>query len=133
MKGAWKLWGDLPEPVRRELRAIYRDLRREYRVPPSRLSRRLLKAAAEAWAVADAVSGEAAQVALARRGGRGRRPSAGQVRTAAKRQGLQLLTLREALGRLEALAGARRPPTPDELLDAANRAIAEDLARDGDE
>lgn len=107
-RGVWSLWADLPEPARGELRAIYRDLRAEYRldrVSSRRLARRLAKTAAEAWAAADAVSQEAAAVALKRRAGLGRRPSVKHVRAAAKRQGLQLQTLRDALMRLKELAG----------------------------
>jgi hypothetical protein len=104
-QGSWTLWADLPEPARTALRAIYRDLRQEYRlgtvpVVSQRLVRRLAKSAAEVWAVADVFSEEAAALALKRHGAKGRRPNLKAVRTAAKRQGMQLGSLADALARL---------------------------------
>jgi hypothetical protein len=97
-------WGDVPQPTRRHLRAILRDLGTVYDLR-GLLAWRLAQQAAELWLVTRGVSLEAALTSEQRRQGRGRRANRKTVNAVAKRQGQHLETLTKTLAQLEALAG----------------------------
>jgi hypothetical protein len=125
-RGVWALWQDVPEPTRSELRLVYRDLRATYNLS-TRLTRRYAKQVAELWVVAGGVSQEAARVAGQRHTGRGRRAKRQVVNAVAKRQGLHLESLDEALAQLEAMAGRRNGHSDDPVSE-----LLASLKRDGD-
>jgi hypothetical protein len=109
-------WEDVPQPTRRRLRAILRDLGTVYDLR-SRLAYRLGQQVAELWLVTRGVSVEAALTSEQRRRGRGRRANRRLVNAVAKRQGMHVDSLNKALAQLEALAGPRRSADPlDQVL-----------------
>ena len=99
-------WGDVPQPTRRRLRAIYRDLDAVYDLR-GHLAYRLARQVCELWMVAEGVSLEAATTSEQRRRGRGRRATRRLVNAVAKRQGQHVESLTKTLAQLEALAGRR--------------------------
>lgn len=98
-------WEQVAEPARSELRALYADLGAEVPFSSKRLAERWAKLTAEAWAMADGVSQEAAVLAVRRRTGTGRRPTRQVVASAARRQALQIDTAAKALSTLRELTG----------------------------
>jgi len=106
--GVWTLWDDTPPPVRKALRAVYRELRAEHAGLTSPLAKRYAKSTAELWAVTDALSQEAAVLALTRKTGQGRRANRRLVQQAAKRQALHLGSLDGALAKLAAIVAKDR-------------------------
>jgi hypothetical protein len=113
-------WQEVPQPVRRRLRAIYHDLNARYDLR-DRLTYRLAKQVCELWLVVEGVSLEAAQTSEQRRWGKGRKATRLRVNATAKRQGQHLETLTKTLERLEALAGKHGTHT-NPLIDLARSA-----------
>lgn len=125
-RGQWTLWADVPEPARRQLRAIYRELRTKYK-PQGRLSRTAAKLTAELVFTTAAASEAGVFAVVKRERGRGRRPSTRQVNAALKRGALQLGSLDKMLpgGLAELLAGRNgHSQTPDEILAEFHREAA---------
>lgn len=123
-RGVWRLWADVPEPARGQLRGLYRELRTKYR-PHGRLGRAAAVLATETAFTALAAF-EAGVVAVVKRGtGRGRRPNARQVNALLKRSALQLGTLDRLLpgGVADLLAGERN--RNGDPLAAVRRAVDE--------
>jgi hypothetical protein len=111
-------WSNVREPViRDELRAIYAALLVELGTTPTRPHvLRWTKLTAEACAATYALSEEAAQVALRRHYGRGRRPTRQLAAQMAKRQALQVETCERMLRTLRELASA---PTRSSSADSS--------------
>jgi hypothetical protein len=107
-------WEGVAEPVRSELRVLFGELEAEVGLSKA-LARRWAKLTAETWATTDAVSQEAAVLAVRRRTGRGRRPTKQVVFAAAKRQALQIDTAAKALATLRDLAGRNGHHPADNL------------------
>jgi hypothetical protein len=102
-RGVWSIWNELPPASREPLREVFRELRAEHHGLPGRLARRYAKLLAEIWVTTDAISEEAAKLAVARKHGKGRKPTAPKLRLQAKRQAMQANAVDTALAKLTAL------------------------------
>jgi len=116
-RGVWAIWSELPPASREPLREVFRELRAEHHGLQGRLARRYGKLVAEIWITTDAISEETAKLAMARKAGKGRKPTSQKIRLQAKRQAMQAVALDQALAKLRLLA----TPKPQDLASRVAR------------
>jgi hypothetical protein len=106
--GAERLLGDHSGLSGRAFRRVYDALAEEYDLS-GRLAQLEASRVALAWVNLEAASMALEAVRRARETGRGRRPSTRDLERASRRQGLADTSYAQALDRLRALAGPRKP------------------------